>query len=108
LCFVSGCILVGSALYKFGTIPSPRKKSNLITSGAYRLVRHPTYSGTVIAVLGWTILLKSIISIVYFPLLFLLYFFAIVVEERILIEEYGNEYIEYKQKVTKRLVPFIL
>jgi protein-S-isoprenylcysteine O-methyltransferase Ste14 len=103
-----GSILGGCALYKFGTIPSLRKKSNLITSGVYRLVRHPIYSGTLVAVLGWTILLKSIISIVYFPLLFLLYFLAIVVEERILIEEYADEYIEYKQKVTKRLVPFIL
>jgi len=108
LFFVSGCTLIGSALYKFGTIPSVRKKSNLITSGVYRVVRHPIYSGTVIAVLGWTILLKSIISILYFPLLFLLYFLGIVVEERGLIEEYGDEYIEYKQKVTKRLVPFIL
>jgi len=108
LLFVSGWILGIPALFKFGTIPSVRKKSNLITTGVYRVVRHPIFSGTLISVLGWTILLKSIISIVYFPFLFLLYFLGTVVEERILIEEYGDEYIEYKQKVTKRLVPFIL
>jgi len=105
---VSGAILGGCALFKFGTIPSVRKKSNLITTGVYSIVRHPIYFGTLVAVLGWTILLKSIISILYFPLLFLLYFLSIIREERILIEEYGDEYIEYKQKVTKRLVPFIL
>lgn len=108
LLFVLGWILIIFALLKFGTIPAIREKSNLITTGVYRVVRHPIYSGTIIAVLGWTILLKSIISIVYFPFLFLLYFLAIVFEERILTEEYGDEYIRYKKKVTKRLIPFIV
>ena len=65
-------------------------------------------TGILLFVLGWTILLKSIISIVYFPLLFLLYFLATVVEERILIEQYGGQYIDYKKKVTKRFIPFIV
>lgn len=108
LLFVLGWILPIFALCKFGTIPSVRKKSNLVTTGVYRVVRHPIYSGTLISVLGWTILLKSIISIVYFPLLFLLYFSATFIEERILIEEYGEQYLDYKKKVTKRLIPFIV
>ena len=108
LLFVLGWILIISALFKFGTIPSVRKKSNLVTTGAYRVARHPIYSGTLISVLGWTMLLKSIISIVYFPFLFLLYFLATFVEERILIEEYGDQYLEYKKKVTKRFIPFIV
>ncbi len=108
LLFVLGWTLIISALFKFGTIPAIRKKSNLITTGAYRVVRHPIYSGTLTAVLGWTILLKSIISIAYFPFLFLLYFLALDREERILIEEYGDQYLDYKKKVTKRLIPFIV
>jgi len=108
LLFVLGWILIIFALFKIGTIPSLRKKSDLITSRVYRIVRHPIYSGTVIAVLGWTILLKSIISILYFPFLFLLYFLLTVFEERSLIEEYGDEYIRYEKKVTKRLIPFIV
>lgn len=108
LLFVSGWILSFLALCKFGTIPSIRKKSNLITSGAYRVVRHPIYSGTIIAVLGWTILLKSFISIIYFPILCMLYFLITIFEERGLVEEYGDEYINYKKKVIKRLIPFIV
>jgi len=38
LLFVLGWILPISALCKFGTIPSVRKKSNLITTGVYRVV----------------------------------------------------------------------
>ncbi len=108
LLFVLGFILGIPALFKFGTIPSVRKKSNLITTGVYRVVRHPIYSGTLISVLGWTILLKSIISIVYFPFLFLWYFLGTFVEERILIEQYGDQYLDYKKKVTKRFIPFIV
>ena len=106
--FVLGWIPGILALYKFGTIPGVRKKSNLITTVIYRVVRHPIYSGTLISVLGWTILLQSIISMLYFPILFLLYFLDIFREERILIEEYGDEYIDYKKKVTKRLIPFVI
>ena len=108
LLFVLGFILIIFAFFKIGTIPSVRKKSNLITTGVYKLVRHPIYSGTLISVLGWTILLKSIISIVYFPFLFLLFFLGSFVEERILIEEYGDQYLDYKKKVTKRFIPFIV
>ena len=106
--FVLGWIIIIFAFFKIGVIPSLRKKSNLITSGIYRFIRHPIYSGTLISVLGWNILFKSIISMIYFPLLCLLYIIATILEEKGLVEEYGDEYINYKKEVTKRLIPFIL
>jgi protein-S-isoprenylcysteine O-methyltransferase Ste14 len=108
LLFVIGWIIIIFAFLKIGVIPAIRKKTNLITSGIYSVIRHPIYSGTLIAVLGWSILFKSIILIVYFPLLFLLYLVGTVYEERNLIEQYGDEYIRYKKKVTKRFIPFIV
>ena len=108
LLFVSGWIIIIFAFLKIGVIPAVRKKSDLLTSGIYSVIRHPIYSGTLIAVLGWSILFKSIILIVYFPILCLLYLVGTVFEERSLIEEYGDEYINYKKIVTKRLIPFIL
>jgi protein-S-isoprenylcysteine O-methyltransferase Ste14 len=108
LLFVLGWIVIIFAFLKIGVIPAIRKKSDLITSGIYGLIRHPIYSGTLIAVLGWTILFKSIISMIYFPLLCLLYIVATILEEKGLIEEYGDEYINYKKKVTKRFIPYIL
>jgi len=104
---VLGWTLIFFALFEFGTIPSLRKKSNLVTSGIYSVIRHPIYSGTLLAVLGWTILFKSIISIIYFPLLCLIYLVETILEEKGLIEEYGDQYLDYKKKVTKRLIPFI-
>lgn len=105
--FALGWIIIIFAFFKIGVIPSLRKKSNLITSGIYSFIRHPIYSGTLISVLGWTILFKSIISTIYFPLLCVLYIVATLLEEKGLTEEYGDEYLNYKKKVTKRLIPFI-
>jgi protein-S-isoprenylcysteine O-methyltransferase Ste14 len=41
----------GSALT---ALPHPRAEATLVTSGIYRIVRHPVYGGLVIAALGWT------------------------------------------------------
>ena len=106
--FALGWIIIIFAFFKIGVIPSLRKKSNLITSGIYSIIRHPIYSGTLISVLGWNILFRSIISMIYFPLLCLLYIVETILEEKGLIEEYGDEYLNYNRKVTKRLIPFIL
>lgn len=108
LLFALGWIFIIPALYKFGTIPSLRKKSNLVTSGIFRIVRHPIYSGTLMTVLGWTILWKSLISLLYFPVLFLLCYLVVVFEERGLLEEYGDKYADYKKNTTKRLIPFVV
>jgi len=107
LLFVSGWIFIIFAFFKIGVIPSVRKKSNLITSGIYSVIRHPISSGALISVLGWTILFKSIISIIYFPLFCLFYLVGTLLEEKNLIYEYGDQYLDYKKKVTKRFIPFI-
>jgi protein-S-isoprenylcysteine O-methyltransferase Ste14 len=108
LLFALGWIFIIPAIYKFGTIPSLRKKSNLVTSGIFRVVRHPIYSGTLMSVLGWTILWKSLITLLYFPVLFLLCYLVVAFEERGLLEEYGDEYADYKKSITKRLIPFVV
>jgi len=106
--FILGWIIIIFAFFKIGAIPGVRKKSNLVTSGIYSVIRHPISSGGLISVLGWTILFKSIISMIYFPLLCLFYIVGTLLEEKNLIYEYGDQYLDYKKKVTKRLIPFIL
>jgi len=105
--FILGWIIIIFAFFKIGAIPSVRKKSNLITSGIYSVIRHPISSGALISVLGWTILFKSIISIIYFPLFCLFYLVGTLLEEKNLIYEYGDQYLDYKKKVPKRFIPFI-
>jgi protein-S-isoprenylcysteine O-methyltransferase Ste14 len=77
----------------------------LVTSGPYRLVRHPIYSGILLAgagtalALGWTWLIAVLLAGVYFV-------YSATVEERYLNELFPDTYPEYKRS-TKMLVPFI-
>tara|TARA_Y100000588_G_C13472512_1_gene593179 strand:- start:19 stop:525 length:507 start_codon:yes stop_codon:yes gene_type:complete len=91
--------------------PAPWKPiSNLIISGPYRYVRNPMILGVVILILFESILFTSL------PLfLWALVFFSINIiyfkklEEKQLIERFGEDYEDYKQKVSMffpRLTPY--
>jgi protein-S-isoprenylcysteine O-methyltransferase Ste14 len=104
----SGLAIIILAFLKIGAVPSLRKKSSLITAGVYGIVRHPIYSGTLIAFLGVILLSEALVSLVYFPVSAGLYYLMTVHEEKVLIAEYGREYLAYRQKVRKRILPYIL
>jgi protein-S-isoprenylcysteine O-methyltransferase Ste14 len=80
---------------------------NLIKEGIYRRIRHPAYLGFFLGMAGCVTLFASVIGYV------LLFFFAlpamifrIRVEERVLVEKFGDEYRDYCRQA-KRLVPFL-
>jgi len=52
LLFLAGIIYLGRNL---AVVPYPKAGSELVTHGAYRLVRHPIYSGIIIGALGWSL-----------------------------------------------------
>lgn len=105
---IVGAGLIGLAFTKIGVIPSFRQQSKLLSTGVYGLVRHPIYSGTVLAFLGLSVLFHAWVSLAYWPVAVLLYYMMIAVEERRLIMEYGDEYAAYQTKVKARLIPFLL
>jgi protein-S-isoprenylcysteine O-methyltransferase Ste14 len=89
----------------WGTPMSRKDEPELVTSGPYRLVRHPIYSGILVAGIGtavalsWAWLIAVALAGTYFV-------YAAVVEERNLTDEFPGNYPAYKQ-ATKMLVPFI-
>ena|SRR3972149_6194162 len=103
-----GALMIIFSLLKIGIIPSIKTKSGLLTSGTYKIVRHPIYSGTIITFIGLIILMKSYLSLVYFPLSVLLYYVMTIFEEKDLIKMYGEDYKSYRKVVKKRIIPFIL
>lgn len=105
---IGGFLFIVFAFLKIGVIPSLKEKSSLISQGVYRIVRHPIYSGTIFAFLGLILYFKAFVSLLYFPVSVILYYIMTVYEEKSLIEEYGQEYIEYQQCVRKRIIPFVL
>lgn len=79
----------------------------LVTSGIYRYVRHPAYLGQAMIFLGCGTAFSNWISILalFIPTLVAAYY-RISVEEKVLVEHFGEHYREYMGR-TKRLVPWI-
>jgi protein-S-isoprenylcysteine O-methyltransferase Ste14 len=83
------------------------EEHKVIQEGPYRYIRHPAYTGLYIINLGFVTLFGSVFAFgvfFLFGLPGLLY--RIKVEEQMLTEQFGEEYLEYMRK-TKRLVPFV-
>lgn len=85
--------------------PRPVAGAPLIQSGAYRLIRHPIYSGLVLGALGWGLVTGSILAIGTTGLLFLL-FAGKSRREEIWLSAVHPEYRAYQER-TKRLIPWI-
>jgi len=79
---------------------------HLTTTGLYRLIRHPSYTGAALTVLGWAITFRSLIGVVLALIVLLPLLSRIGAEEQLLIEEFGDEYRQYQRR-TWRLVPFV-
>lgn len=79
----------------------------LVTSGIYRHVRHPAYLGQAMIFLGCGVAFSNWISILALciPTLVAAYY-RIAVEEKVLLEHFGENYREYMGR-TKRLVPWV-
>lgn len=85
--------------------PAVKEDHELVTTGPYAYVRHPIYTGVILAVLG-SALTGSIFGIVGFAVISVRFFLRIDKEERIMLNLFPNKYPAY-QKRTKRLVPFV-
>lgn len=77
----------------------------VVTSGPYRLMRHPAYTGLVMVQLGIGIALANSLSVVLcLAIMMLALIPRIHREESVLLGELGTEYADYAAK-TKRLIP---
>jgi protein-S-isoprenylcysteine O-methyltransferase Ste14 len=90
----------------WGTPMSQKNDPELVTSGPYRLVRHPIYSGILVAGIGtavalsWSWLIAVALAGIYFV-------YSATIEEGNLTKQFPDAYPEYRRS-TKMLVPFIL
>lgn len=78
----------------------------LIRSGPYNIVRHPMYTGILFGFIGSVIMSGGISALVALALVLTALLVKIGQEEKLLLEEFGPTYVQYKKKV-KTLIPFI-
>ncbi len=82
-------------------------KQTLVQSGPYKYIRHPMYTAFILLHISVALLtLDLFITITWFAGLFALILYRLKKEEGLLIEKFGDEYIEY-QKRTGSLFPKI-
>ena len=88
---------------------SVQKKENheLIQNGIYKIVRHPIYTGLLLLFTGNAIIVGDYRAIIAVLIVFVSLWLKLKKEEKLLIDNFGNQYVEYRQR-TKALIPYIL
>lgn len=89
----------------WGMPMSEKVDPELVTTGPYRTIRHPIYSGIILAMVG-TAVAVSVYWLIAVVLLGAYFVYSAVMEERYMAGLFPDAYLRYKQS-TKMLVPFI-
>lgn len=110
-----GCVVMGAGLRVaatfqlgplFSTFVTVQNNHHLISTGLYRWVRHPIYTGSLMAVAGIFLVFRSQLIWLGLPLYCAGTVWRIRDEERLLLDAFGDEYRTYQER-TWRLLPFI-
>ena len=80
----------------------PENSSSVVKNGIYKYTRNPMYLGLLIVLIAFTLYLGNGFSFLMIPV-FIWYMntYQIKPEEEMLINLFGDEYIEYQQKVRR-------
>ena len=84
-----------------------KERHELIQTGPYSIVRHPIYSGFLLAILGTALVQGQLRSLLALPIAALGWGFKLRLEESFMAQQFGNAYLDYKRRV-KALVPFVV
>lgn len=106
---LTGGIFSAAGLLRLGKnltpLPYPKSGSQLVQTGIFSIVRHPIYSGAILAAFGWALFVNSWMTLVYAFLLFIFFDIKSRREEKWLTEKFPD-YPQYCRRV-KKLIPFI-
>lgn len=105
----AGSLLALAGVFDLGRnltpLPRPKDNATLVQTGAYRIVRHPIYSGLIMMVWGWALWAQDWFLMGYAVALFIFFDFKSRREELWLREKFP-EYAAYQTRVRK-LIPFV-
>jgi protein-S-isoprenylcysteine O-methyltransferase Ste14 len=83
-----------------------KQDHTLVRSGPYRIVRHPIYTGLLVALLGTAIVLGELRCFLGVGLAAIAWKLKSLTEEALMMQQFGDQYARYRMEV-KALVPYI-
>ncbi|MHA2285959.1 MAG: methyltransferase [Candidatus Thorarchaeota archaeon] len=89
---------------QYSAVPEIKTDHQLITTGPYEKVRHPMYTVFCLLSLGMSLVTANMLVILFAVLLTVAFPWWVRVEEQMMIETFGDEYIEYMDR-TGRFFP---
>lgn len=92
LLIFGGFVIVAAAWDK---LHRAQRTKSLATTGPYRLVRHPQYLGFIIILLGFLLQWPTLLTLLMFPILLVMYVRLAHQEEKAAISEFGTIYRQY-------------
>lgn len=107
---VGGIALVIISLVSLGAAltptPVPQESAALRTKGIYSVVRHPVYSGILVAALGFTLAVGSIWQVLLWVVLAVFFYAKAFWEDRLLAEKHGVAWFDYADHVSSFIPRF--
>jgi len=79
-----------------------KTSSSMITEGVFSKTRNPMYVGFSLLLIGVSICFMNLFSMIC-PFVFILFMNVtfIPIEEKLMVQQFGNEYLDYKSKVRR-------
>jgi protein-S-isoprenylcysteine O-methyltransferase Ste14 len=91
---------------RFSGLVAIQPGHTLVTSGIYRRIRHPSYLGLVVSVIGWSLVFHSGVGLLLTALILVPLVARMNSEETLLASQFGAEYDAWRAR-TWRLIPYV-
>ena len=108
VCSAGIALAVWARIYlgrNWGSPMSVKENPELITTGPYKYIRHPIYSGFLLAIRG-SYLASGLIWLIILVITSPYFIYSSLMEDGQMEKQFGEKFLDYKRK-TKLLIPFI-
>ena len=108
LCAVGVAVAVWARWHlgrNWSAVPTLKEGHELVTAGPYARVRHPIYTGMLMAALGTALTIGGV-ALIAFVACCVAFLWRVPVEERLVQQQFPHDYPAYRAR-TKALIPFV-